>query len=453
MKKQVLMCAPFNTRSGYGDHARSIFYSIMDRDDLEIKCVDVRWGETPRNHLDPKIPKHKKLLDTFIDGQNVQQPDIYIDIRIPNEFQTPAKFNIGITAGVETDVVSPEFLMGCNQMNLNLATSKFTAANFQRCAYDQTKEVNGQQQVVGKVQLEKPMGVLSEGIDTTIYKPIKDAGKSDDPFKKEIYDMINESFVFLHVGQWGKGGYGEDRKNIAVMIKCFLQAFANQPSPPALLLKTNGADFSHLDKDDIIKKIQKEKDKFKSADSLPSIYLLHGDLTLEQMALLYNLPKVKAMLSCTHGEGFGRPLAEATCCDLPVIATGWSGQLDFLNEKQSTFIAGELKPVPKSMIWKPILVEPSKWFCADEGDIIRKLRFFKKNHKTLKHQAKILGQVNRGKHSLGAMKKEFNQILDNIVSQIPETPQPVSLKLPKLQKKTESKPPAKIKLPKLKKVT
>ena len=127
--------------------------------------------------------------------------------------------------------------------------------------------------------------------------------------------------------------------------------------------------------------------------------------------------------------------------------------MDFLNPKQSVLIDGELKPVPKGMIWKPILVEPSKWFCADEGDIIRKLRFFKKNHRTLKHQAKILGQVNRGKHSLEAMKKEFNQILDNIVKQIPETPQPMSLKLPKLKKTDSKTSPAKIKLPKLKKVT
>ena len=454
MKKQVLMCAPFNTRSGYGDHARSIFYSIMDREDFEIKCVDVRWGATPRNHLDPNIPKHKRLLDTFTDGQNIQKPDIYIDIRIPNEFQNPATFNIGITAGVETDVVSPEFVMGCNQMNLTLTTSKFTKETFQKCGYDQMKDMpDGTKKSTGVLKIKTPMGVLSEGIDTTIYKPNKDAGKSDDPFKKEIYDMINESFVFLHVGQWGKGGYGQDRKNIAVTIKCFLQAFANQPNPPALLLKTNGANFSHLDRDDIKKKIQREKNKFKSADSLPNVYLLHGDLTLEQMSLLYNLPKVKAMLSCTHGEGFGRPLAEATCCDLPVIATGWSGQMDFLNDKQSTLIGGTLQAVPKELIWKPIIVEPSKWFCADEGDIIRKLRYFKKNHKKLKHQAKILGQVNRSKHSLEAMKKEFNQILDNIVSQIPKTPQAVSLKLPKLKKKTEGKPSAKIKLPKLKKVT
>ena len=64
--------------------------------------------------------------------------------------------------------------------------------------------------------------------------------------------------------------------------------------------------------------------------------------------------------------------------------------------------------------------------------------------------------TNRGKHSLDAMKKEFNKTIDRVIEVIPETPKPVSLKLPKLQKKTEDKLPmksAKIKLPKLKKVT
>ena len=450
MKKQVLMCAPFNTRSGYGDHARSIFYSIMDREDLEIKCVDVRWGSTPRNHLDPKIPKHKKLLDTFIDGKNIQQPDIYIDIRIPNEFQTPGKFNIGITAGVEADICSAEFVQGCNKMNLVLTTSNFTKETFMRSIYDKVN--NDTKQPEGEVRISKPMAVLSEGIDTDIYKPISDAGKSDDPFKKEIYDLIKENFVYLHVGQWGKGGHGEDRKNISVMIKTFLQAFANQPNPPALLLKTNGANFSILDRKETIDKIKAVKNQFKELDSIPNIYLLHGDLTLEQMSLLYNLPKVKAMLSCTHGEGFGRPLAEATCCDLPVIASNWSGQLDFLNPKQSLMLDGELKPIPKSMIWKPIIVEPGKWFSVSEPDVVNKLRYFKQNHKKLKHQAKLLGMNNRSKFSLTTMAREFNKLIDNALSAIPETPKPMSLKLPKLKKKTDSKP-ATIKLPKLKKVT
>ena len=450
MKKQVLMCAPFNTRSGYGDHARSIFYSIMDREDLEIKCVDVRWGSTPRNHLDPKIPKHKKLLDTFVDGKNIQQPDIYIDIRIPNEFQIPGKFNIGITAGVEADICSAEFLMGCNKMDLNLVTSNFTKETFMRSVYDKVNDKTKQSS--GEVRISKPMEVLSEGIDTDIYKPIPDAGKGDDPFKKEIYDLIKESFVYLHVGQWGKGRYGEDRKNIAVMIKTFYQAFINKPNPPALLLKTNGADFSILDRVDIVDKIRKIKNQFKAVDSLPNIYLLHGDLTLEQMSLLYNLPKIKAMLSCTHGEGFGRPLAEATCCDLPVIASNWSGQLDFLNSKQSLMIDGQLKPIPDGLIWEPIIVKPGKWFNVSEADVVRKLRLFHKNHKTIKGSAKKLGIWNRNKFSLKTMAKTFNDIIDKCLSSIPEAPKPMSLKLPKLTKKSTSKP-ATIKLPKLKKVT
>ena len=451
MKKSVLMCAPFNTRSGYGDHARSIYYSIMDRDDLDIKCIDVKWGSTPRNHLRPEVPKHKKLLESFIDPNSVKsQPDIYIDIRIPNEFQTPAKVNIGITAGVEADICSAEFVMGCNKMSLNLVTSNFTKETFMRSIYDKVDDKT--KQSAGEVKISKPMEVLSEGIDTDIYKPIPNLGKSDDPFKKQIYDLIKENFVYLFVGQWGKGGYGDDRKNISVMIKTFLQTFANQPNPPALLLKTNGADFSILDRKETLDKIRKIKYQFKELDSVPNIYLLHGDLTIEQMALLYNLPKIKAMLSCTHGEGFGRPLAEATCCDLPVIASNWSGQLDFLNPKQSILIDGELKPIPKALIWKPIIVEPGKWFNVNEVDVVNKLRMFHKNHKGLKVSAKKLGMWNRSKFSLTTMAKSFNRIIDNALSAIPETPKPMSLKLPKLKKKTDSKP-ATIKLPKLKKVT
>ena len=152
MKKLVVMCAPFNTRSGYGDHARSIYYSIMDRDDIDIKCLDVRWGTTPRNHLNPEVPRHKKLLDCFVDFEELkQQPDVYIDIRIPNEFANPGKFNIGITAGVETDVVSPEFLAGMNNMNLNIVPSTFTAATFKKCSYDQVEDMpDGQKRKTGE---------------------------------------------------------------------------------------------------------------------------------------------------------------------------------------------------------------------------------------------------------------------------------------------------------------
>ena len=451
MKRNVLMIAPFNTRSGYGDHARSIFYSIMDREDLDIKCIDVKWGNTPRNHLRPEVPRHKKLLDTFVRQEQIQgQPDVLIDIRIPNEFATGGKVNIGITAGVETDVVSPEFLDGMNRMNFNIVPSRFTADTFNRCTYDKMQDLpNGQKQKAGEVKNEKPISVLFEGVDTDIYCP-----KQKHELEKDVYDELNElikeDFAYLHVGQWGQQGFGEDRKNIGVLIKSFLKAFSNIPNPPALVLKTNGANFSLLDREQTKNKIQEIKDMFTGVD-LPNIYLIHGDFTIEEMSTLYNHPKIGAFITCTHGEGFGRPMLEASCCDLPVIASKWSGHLDFLTDSESMLIDGFLKEVPKSVLWPPIIVEPSKWFNVNEADVVRKIRTFHKKRKLIQKKATRLGKKNRREFSLKAMADKFNQIIDGVLKEIPQA---VGLKLPKLKKVGgETSQPAKIKLPKLKKVT
>ena len=451
MKRSVVMIAPFNTRSGYGDHARSIYYSIMDREDLDIKCLDVKWGSTPRNHLRPEVKRHQKLLSSFTTQDKItSQPDLLIDIRIPNEFMDGGKVNIGITAGVETNVVSPEFLAGMNKMSLNIVPSKFTADTFTKTTYDKMEDrPNGQKEKIGVIKNEKPIGVLFEGVDTDVYCP-KQKHELDKGLRNELDKLIKEDFAYLHVGQWGQQGFGEDRKNIGVLIKSFLKAFSNIPNPPALVLKTNGANFSVLDKADIKKRIQHVKDMFDGVD-LPNIYLIHGDLTIEEMSTLYNHPKIAAFITCTHGEGFGRPMLEATCCDLPVIAPKWSGHMDFLTDAESMLIDGFLKPVPKSAIWKPIIVEPSKWFDVNEADVVRKIRTFHKKRKLIQKKATRLGKANRRKFSLTAMAIEFNKIIDQALQSVP---QPVSLKLPKLKKiGGQSSQPTKIKLPKLKKVT
>ena len=455
MKRSVVMIAPFNTRSGYGDHARSLFYSIMDREDLDIKCLDVKWGNTPRNHLRPEVPRHKKLLDSFVDQEQIQgQPDVLIDIRIPNEFASGAKVNIGITAGVETDVVSPAFLEGMNRMNFNIVPSKFTAETFNRCVFDKMQDLpNGEKQKAGEIKNEKPISVLFEGVDTDKYYPKdKYQVKKDDPILYDELDkLIKEDFAYLHVGQWNKGGFGEDRKNIGVLIKSFLKAFSNIPNAPALVLKTNGANFSVLDREETKKKIQQVKGMFHGVN-LPNIYLIHGDFTIDEMSTLYNHPKIGAFITCTHGEGFGRPMLEASCCDLPVIASKWSGHMDFLTDSESMLIDGFLKEVPKSVLWENIIVEPSKWFDVNEADVVRKIRTFHKKRKLIQKKAIRLGKRNRREFSLKVMADKFNEIIDGVLKEIPQA---VSLKLPKLKKVGGNKPkePAKIKLPKLKKVT
>ena len=118
-KQLVLIVGPVGTRSGYGDHARDIFHSFYDMDRYDIKVVDVRWGDTPRNALNIENNKDKRIIDCILSGMELdRQPDIYVDVRIPNEFETHGKFNIGITAGIETTAVSQAWLDGCNKMDL-----------------------------------------------------------------------------------------------------------------------------------------------------------------------------------------------------------------------------------------------------------------------------------------------------------------------------------------------
>ena len=443
------MCAPFNTRSGYGDHARSIFYSIVDREDIDIKCIDVKWGNTPRNHLRPEVPRHKKLLDRIIKPETIQQqPDVYIDIRIPNEFATPGKFNIGITAGVETDVVSGEFIQGCNQMNLNIVPSTFTAATFHRCKYDQMQDMpDGSKQKTGQLSLQKPMTVLFEGVDTDVYTPM-DKYQIKGDFIDEFNELVKEDFVYLHVGQLGKGGYGEDRKNITLMVKCFLQAFSNHPNPPAMVLKTNGANFSVLDQHDTLKRLRKQASKFSSVDSLPSVYLIHGDLTVEEMAKLYNHPKVKVHISLTHGEGFGRPLLESTLSEKPVIAPDWSGHTDFLKKPNAILLDGQLVDVPKEPFPEQFYVDGMKWFTVNYQKASLTMKELYKNYRKYTLPAKKLAIFNKSNFSLNAMTKKLGTILDKYV---PEFAEEVKLELPKLKKVEGTKPPE-IKLPKLQKV-
>ena len=432
MKKLMLVCAPVSSRSGYGDHARDLVWSFMKYDKYDIKILDVRWGECPRNALNKDNTNDKRIIDCIMPKPQLdRQPDIYVDIRIPNEFETHGKFNIGITAGIEATAVSQKWLESCNKMDLVIVPSEHSKAGFVNTHYDKVQNTpDGKQQKVGDLKLEKPMKVLFEGVDEDIYKPL-----TKDEIDSEFFDMLNEKvseqFAFLFVGLWGKGGYGEDRKDVFRLVKIFYESFANKKKQPALILKTSGAGFSLLDKEDCLKKLNQIKSKFSSDWVLPNIYLLHGSLSDKEMNDLYNHPKVKCMVSLTHGEGFGRPLLEATMVGLPVIASSWSGQLDFLDTEKSILIGGELQDIPESQIWEDILIPETQWFVADENQAYRMLNFAFENKYEIKNKAKSLMYRNREKFTLNNMAKVLDKIIESHMKDMPEK---VSIKLPKLKK-------------------
>ncbi len=442
MKKVMLICAPVSSRSGYGDHARDLVRSLITHDKYDIKILDVNWGETPRDALDNELDKN--ILDCILSEPKLdKQPDVYIDIRIPNEFQTWGKVNIGITAGIETTSVSNKWLDGCNKMDLIIVPSEHSKDGFVKALYEKIQKLpDGQQQKIGDLKLEKPMEVLFEGTNEDIYKPINDASL-------DLVDSIKEDFAFLHVGLWGNGGYGEDRKDIAKLVKIFYESFANKKEKPALILKSAGATFSIMDREKCLEKIRQIKNKFPKDWNLPNVYLLHGSLSPDEMNKLYNHPKVKSFVSLTHGEGYGRPLQEATMVGLPVIASAWSGQLDFLSKENSMLLGGEMVQVPKSQVWKDIIVSESQWFNVNETQAYRAMNYTFKNYDKVKEKALNLMKVNRDKFTLNKMTEKLDEIITPYIDKVP---QQVGLNLPKLKKTGGSEAP-KIKLPKLKKVT
>ena len=431
MKKSMLICAPFSTRSGYGDHARDLFWSFYDLDRYDIKLVDVPWGSTPRNALDLNDDKHRILIDKIVSPDSItEQPDIYVDIRIPNEFQTIGKFNIGITAGIETNAVSQNWLEHCNKMDLIIVPSEHSKSGFVNTKYDKVHQSHsGEQEKVGEFGLSKPIEVLFEGIHLDTYKSISE-DKLDKKLNSIINETVKEDFAFLLVGQWIKGNYGEDRKDIPKTIKLFYETFLNKPDKPALIVKTSGASFSILDREDILSKINSIKNQFPDMvrNQLPNVYLIHGDLSTEQMNSMYNHPKIKSLVSLTHGEGFGRPMLEASMTGLPVMASNWSGQCDFLDENYSILLGGELVQVPKSAVWENIIIPQSKWFVASEDEVRKGFQFIRFDVNAVNENSKKLMEINRGKFSHKKMTKKLGELLDTHLKT------EVTLNLPQLTK-------------------
>lgn len=433
MKPVCIVSCPIDTFSGYGHRSRDFVRSLIEakNDDWDIKIAPQVWGSTPWGFLDKNDP----LKSLYIQGQ-VSKPDIWIQITVPNEFQPMGKFNIGVTAGIESTVPPPEFIEGCNKMDLNLVSSKFTKDTFSEIAYQQNDKDGNR---IKEFKLEKPIEILFEGLDTGVY--FKEPGKSG------LLNNIDENFCFLFTGHWLPGKFGEDRKNVATMIKTFLETFKGRGSKPALLLKTNKIDYSVLDKEEILGHIRDLRNQFDYKDDLPNIYILHGEFTNEELNKINNDPKVKAFVSFTKGEGFGRPLLEQAITGKPVITTNWSGHVDFIRPEYNILLGGELKNIHKSAV-NQFLIKDAQWFNVNTEVAAKAMKDVYKNYKKYivnsRKQTKFLKENFSQDKMTEVLKNYVDQI--NIVVNNP-------LQLPKLKKTSNNQPELpKLKLPKLKTV-
>ena len=355
MKKKILLKGPLLTRSGYGEQARFALRSLLSREDLfDIYIQPLRWGNTSWLNEDTE---QRRWIDQNIEKTigYIQQGgsfDVSLQVTIPNEFEKLAPVNIGYTAGIETTKIAPQWIEKINQMDTVIVVSEHSKDVIQNTEYRARYEETGQE-----FTLKTQVPIKSVGYPVKTFDSLPDLDLN-----------IDTAYNFLTVSQFGP------RKNLTNTIKWFIDEFRDEDV--GLVLKSNIAknclmDRSRLHKD-LVSFVNKQGPK------TCKVYLLHGDMTDEEMHSLYNHSKINAFVSLPHGEGFGLPIFEAGYSGLPVVTVGWSGQLDFLsnNGKDDDFynVAFDIQPVQDEVVWDGVLIKDSMWAYARESSAKEQMR-------------------------------------------------------------------------------
>ncbi len=357
MKKKILLKGPILTRSGYGEQARFALRSLRSREDLfDIHIMPLDWGRTSWISL---IDEERKWIDDTIEKtiayvQGGGKYDISLQVTIPNEFERIATTNIGYTAGIETDRVAPVWIQKGNE-----AVDKLIVVS------------EHSKQVFENTQVTAQNGVTGEIVDDyKLNNPIEAVGYPVKSYNNlpELEINTTTDFNFLVVAQNGP------RKNIPNTIKWFVEEFADDENV-GLILKSN------LSKNCLMDREKMFHDLKEFLNHLPEhkckVYLLHGDMTDEEMHSLYVNKNVSAFLSLAHGEGFGLPIFEAAYSSLPVVSVVWSGQADFLVHENKTMcyeVAFDLHNVGDESIWEGVIEKGALWAHAREQSAKEKMR-------------------------------------------------------------------------------
>jgi glycosyltransferase involved in cell wall biosynthesis len=355
MRKKVLLRGPVLSRSGYGEQSRFALRSLRKHEDrFDVYLINTNWGQTGWSPYDNEEKRYVDFLiqKTNFHVQNEGQFDISVQVTIPNEWEKLAPVNVGYTAGIETTKIAPHWIQKGLMMDRIIVTSnhsKNTLVDTKYTTYDPaTNQPNGEASITTPVQAVGYPVKLTE--------------------EKSVELDLETEFNFLTVSQWGP------RKNTTNTIQWFVEKFRDNPNV-GLVVKGFVKNNSTMDKmhtKNVLKNIVDPSAKCK-------VYLLHGDMTDEEMIGLYSNPKIKCLVSLSHGEGWGLPLFEASYTGLPIVTINWSGQCDFLNvpekkrkkgskKKTETInkpmigdIEYTLAPIQKEAVWDGVLQADSMW--------------------------------------------------------------------------------------------
>jgi len=164
----------------------------------------------------------------------------------------------------------------------------------------------------------------------------------------------------LIIGQLTSTSNELDRKNIFSTIESAIRELSKYEDT-GLIIKTNLGknnfkDFINIKKafTSYIREVKKEL-----KDKTPKIYILHGNMSPLELKSLYSNKKIKFLLSCTRGEGFGLTMLESAVCGLPIVTTNHSAYIEYL--EYFLPIKHNMINIPDEKIDNNIFVKNSKW--------------------------------------------------------------------------------------------
>ena len=410
MKKKVLVKGPALSRSGYGEHTRFILRALRSREDIfDIYLHNINWGKTgwlwqdneERRWYDHIISKTAEIVQS---GKAMF--DFSFQVTIPNEWEKIAAIDIGVTAGIETTKIAPVWIEKSEIVDHIITVSEHSKNVFLNTSYQATNKNTGK--VINDYRCQVPIDV--------VHYPVKDFDT------KEMDIDFETDFNFLAVAQISP------RKNVTNTIKWFVEEFIDQPV--GLVLKVSTVNNSVIDRMHTKATIQNILQEYK--DRKCKVYLLHGSVTDEEMTTLYQHPKIKALVTLAHGEGFGLPIFEAVYNELPVVAPDWSGHIDFLYKPVKDKKTGKeklrphfakvkytIQPIQKEVYWEGVLEKDSMWCYAEQGSYKMKLREVYKDYSRFKSQAKKLNNWVRENFSKEKQyAKVCNVITENYLSMV-----------------------------------
>lgn len=396
--KKVLFRGPVLTRSGYGEQARFALRCLLSRpDEYDIYIHPTEWGKTNWMHEITEETTHiKELIDKCTDYKGSY--DMSLQVTIPNEFEKLAPINVGYTAGIETDKVAPHWIEKAKIVDRMIVVSNHSKNVFNNTEY---KFTNQNKEILGILKNEVP-----------IY-PVQYEAREVDCTPLDL-KTITTKFNFLSVAQAGP------RKNLNQVVDTFIEEF-HEDEEVGLVLKTFSMNNSFTDrrktKTDIRNYLQQ-----KYPDRKCSLYMLHGNLTEEEMQGLYQNENIHAFYTLTHGEGFGLPIFEAAINGLPIVAPGWSGQVDYLYMPVENETSGRVKvtplfqkvsytlePIPKEAVWEGVLQADSKWCYPKSKSAMKALRSTYEGYKLHHKNANLLSKMIKEKFS---QEKMYNMFCD-----------------------------------------